>query len=53
MRLDYIFLKAGLNYVQPRNHWDVLEARHLETPGERHSDHQAVLLRLAPARVQT
>lgn len=42
-RLDYIFLKAE------RDNWKILEARHLETPGERHSDHQAVLLRLAPA----
>lgn len=41
-RLDYIFLKSR------KNHWEVLEARHLETPGEPHSDHQAVLLRLAP-----
>jgi endonuclease/exonuclease/phosphatase family metal-dependent hydrolase len=45
-RLDYIFLKTQLT------HWNVLEARHLETPGERHSDHQAVLLRLAPIRVR-
>lgn len=42
-RLDYIFLKRG------RVNWNILEARHLETPGERHSDHQAVLLRLAPS----
>ena len=41
-RLDYIFLKAG------QDRWKILEARHLETPGERHSDHRAVLLRLAP-----
>lgn len=41
-RLDYIFLKAE------KNLWKVLEARHLETPDERHSDHRAVLLRLAP-----
>jgi endonuclease/exonuclease/phosphatase family metal-dependent hydrolase len=41
-RLDYIFLKAQLN------HWKVLESRHLETPGERHSDHRAVLLHLVP-----
>ena len=44
-RLDYIFLKAK------REHWKVLEAHHLETPGDRHSDHRAVLLRLAPVRV--
>ena len=46
-RLDYIFLKAR------RDQWKVLEAHHLETPGERHSDHRAVLLRLAPIRVTT
>lgn len=40
-RLDYIFLKAELNK------WKVVDAFHLETPGERHSDHRAVLLRLA------
>ena len=45
-RLDYIFLKAG------QRMWDVLETRHLETPGERHSDHRVVLLLLAPARVK-
>ena len=45
-RLDYIFLKSKLN------HWTVLESHHLETPGERHSDHRAVLLRLAPVRVK-
>ena len=45
-RLDYIFLKAR------ENHWKVLEARHLETPGQPHSDHRAVLLRLAPVRVK-
>jgi len=45
-RLDYIFLKAQLS------HWKVLEACHLETPGEPHSDHRAVFLRLAPVRVK-
>lgn len=45
-RLDYIFLKAQSNY------WKVLESRHLETPGDRHSDHRAVLMRLAPVRVK-
>ena len=45
-RLDYIFLKAQMN------HWKILESRHLETLGEPHSDHQAVLLRLAPVRVK-
>lgn len=44
-RLDYIFLNAG------EQHWNVLEARHLQTPGAPHSDHRAVLLRLAPVRV--
>ena len=44
-RLDYIFLKARVN------HWNVVEARHLEAPLERHSDHQAVLLRLAPVAI--
>ena len=45
-RLDYIFLKTQLT------HYKVLEARHLETPGVRHSDHRAVFLRLAPVRVE-
>jgi len=44
-RLDYIFLKAR------NNAWQVLETCHLETPGERHSDHCAVLLRLAPVQI--
>jgi endonuclease/exonuclease/phosphatase family metal-dependent hydrolase len=42
-RLDYIFLKAE------QQKWKVLEALHLETLGQPHSDHCAVLLRLAPA----
>jgi endonuclease/exonuclease/phosphatase family metal-dependent hydrolase len=41
-RLDYIFLKPGA--VE----WQVMEARHLETPARPHSDHRAVLVRLAP-----
>jgi len=45
-RLDYIFLKAR------EDHWKLLEARHLVTPGQPHSDHRAVLLRLAPVRVR-
>lgn len=45
-RLDYIFLNAR------ENHWKVLEARHLLTPGLPHSDHRAVLLRLAPVPVK-
>lgn len=44
-RLDYIFLKTIAN------RWNILDARHLVTPGAPHSDHQAVLLRLAPVRV--
>ena len=45
-RLDYIFLKAR------ENRWQLLDARHLETPGQPHSDHRAVLLRLAPVRIR-
>jgi endonuclease/exonuclease/phosphatase family metal-dependent hydrolase len=41
-RLDYIFL----NSVHPK--WRIAEARHLTTPGESHSDHNAVLARLEP-----
>lgn len=44
-RLDYIFLMAR------QDHWSVLEARHLVSPDAPHSDHRAVLLRLAPVRV--
>lgn len=44
-RLDYIFLKAR------QDRWNVLEARHLVTSGAVHSDHRAVLLRLAPVPV--
>jgi endonuclease/exonuclease/phosphatase family metal-dependent hydrolase len=39
-RLDYLFLHRG-DAV-----WSVLDARHLETPGTRHSDHHAVVVRL-------
>lgn len=39
-RLDYIFLLSQ----EPR--WQVLETRHISTPGESHSDHHAVLTRL-------
>jgi endonuclease/exonuclease/phosphatase family metal-dependent hydrolase len=46
-RLDYIFLKAE------QKKWEVLEALHLETPGAPHSDHRAVLLRLAPVHVRS
>jgi endonuclease/exonuclease/phosphatase family metal-dependent hydrolase len=41
-RLDYIFLKAE------QTQWKLMEALHLETRGQRHSDHRAVLLRLTP-----
>lgn len=41
-RLDYIFLSPELPG------WKITEARHLTTPGESHSDHRAVLVRLAP-----
>ncbi len=42
-RLDYLFLRPG------EGRWRLLEARLLEAPGEAHSDHRAVLARLAPA----
>jgi len=45
-RLDYIFLKAE------QAQWTLLDALHLETPGQKHSDHRAVLLRFAPAAVK-
>jgi endonuclease/exonuclease/phosphatase family metal-dependent hydrolase len=41
-RLDYIFLQPGPTF------WTILEARHLETPYEPHSDHRAVMARLVP-----
>ncbi len=41
-RLDYIFLLPG------QIMWKILEARHLSTPGNRHSDHDMVLTRLMP-----
>jgi endonuclease/exonuclease/phosphatase family metal-dependent hydrolase len=41
-RLDYIFFHPG------KSSWSILEARHITTPGFPHSDHQAVLTRLAP-----
>ena len=41
-RLDYIFLRPG------DRRWSVIEARHLDAPAGRHSDHRAVLVRLAP-----
>jgi len=42
-RLDYLFLKAE------GQRWKVLEAQHLDGPTGPHSDHRAVLARLAPA----
>ena len=42
-RLDYIFLKPG------QMQWRVLNAEHLFTPISPHSDHKAVVVRLAPA----
>lgn len=42
-RLDYIFVLPG------KETWNVVEARHLSTPGKGHSDHQAVLTRLTPS----
>jgi endonuclease/exonuclease/phosphatase family metal-dependent hydrolase len=41
-RLDYIFLQPGPSF------WTVLEARHLETSDDPHSDHRAVMARLLP-----
>jgi len=42
-RLDYLFVQPG------RQIWRILEARHLDAPGGPHSDHRAVLARLALA----
>jgi endonuclease/exonuclease/phosphatase family metal-dependent hydrolase len=42
-RLDYIFLLPN------KLEWNVIETRHISTPGRAHSDHCAVLTRLAPA----
>jgi endonuclease/exonuclease/phosphatase family metal-dependent hydrolase len=41
-RLDYLFLQPGVH------RWQVLEARHLTSDSQPHSDHRAVLARLAP-----
>jgi endonuclease/exonuclease/phosphatase family metal-dependent hydrolase len=41
-RLDYIFLHPG------RLPWQVVGARHIEAPALPHSDHKAVVARLAP-----
>jgi endonuclease/exonuclease/phosphatase family metal-dependent hydrolase len=40
-RLDYIFLQPGIK------NWQVLETRHVQIPHAPHSDHHAVLTRLA------
>ena len=40
-RLDYIFI------YRPDARWEILESRHLSNPLFRHSDHDAVLTRLA------
>ncbi len=42
-RLDYIFIQPG------KPGWRVLEVRHIDAPSRPHSDHLAVLARLAPA----
>jgi len=43
-RLDYVFLQQP-----PGVPWDVLECGHVDAPGGPHSDHRAVLVRIAPA----
>jgi endonuclease/exonuclease/phosphatase (EEP) superfamily protein YafD len=44
-RLDYVFLQ------QPTGGpWQVLECAHVDAPGGPHSDHRAVLVRIAPGR---
>jgi endonuclease/exonuclease/phosphatase family metal-dependent hydrolase len=44
-RLDYVFLQ------QPTGGpWGVLECAHVDAPGGPHSDHRAVLVRIAPGR---
>ncbi|MGZ4755230.1 MAG: endonuclease/exonuclease/phosphatase family protein [Acidimicrobiia bacterium] len=42
-RLDYIFVQQP-----PGAPWQVLECGHLDAPGGPHSDHRAVLARIAP-----
>jgi endonuclease/exonuclease/phosphatase family metal-dependent hydrolase len=46
-RLDYIFLQSG----EPS--WQVLDVKHLDAPDGPHSDHRAVLARLAPSHLAT
>jgi endonuclease/exonuclease/phosphatase family metal-dependent hydrolase len=42
-RLDYVFVR------QPSaGSWRVLDAAHLSSPSEPHSDHRAVLARIGP-----
>lgn len=41
-RLDYIFLQPGYPA------WQVVDVHHADAPGGPHSDHRAVLVRLAP-----
>jgi endonuclease/exonuclease/phosphatase family metal-dependent hydrolase len=45
-RIDYIFLQPGIPG------WNVTEAYHLDAPGGPHSDHLAVVARLAPMKIQ-
>ncbi len=42
-RLDYVFLAQP-----PGRAWEILEAAHLDAPDGPHSDHRAVLTRIAP-----
>lgn len=44
-RLDYLFL------AEHGDCWRVLQVGHLDAPGGRHSDHRAVMARLAPCPV--
>jgi endonuclease/exonuclease/phosphatase family metal-dependent hydrolase len=44
-RIDYIFLQPG------KPVWKVMDVRHLDPPGGVHSDHRAVIARLAPVHV--
>jgi endonuclease/exonuclease/phosphatase family metal-dependent hydrolase len=41
-RIDYIFLQQGIPF------WQVKSVEHLDAPGGVHSDHRAVVARLAP-----
>jgi endonuclease/exonuclease/phosphatase family metal-dependent hydrolase len=46
-RLDYIFLQPG------KPAWQVFDVQHVDAPGGPHSDHRAVLARLAPVHLVT